>query len=143
MKRVVRELLLEKLSPIVCKDEDLDRISKRYFTTREATGFASQVSQIMTQVRIGTFNRVSFAFVFHRIVNSRPVENCVVTLVIITVVIMILNNFCQHVLKLSATTLGADLPGKNAACFSVDKGQNIDPVFFSSMKVKSSSISTV
>ena len=84
----------------------------------------------MTQVGIGTFNRVSLAFIIHRIVNGRPIKNRLVTLVI-----MALNTLCQHVLKFSTASLSAHFPGKYAAGFSIYKGQNVDPVFFSSMKV--------
>lgn len=135
MKGVVRKVLLEKLSPIVGKDKELDRITECFFTTGETTGFTSQASQIMTQVRIRTFNRVSFTFVFHWIMNGRPIEHRFVTLIIIGVIVMTLNTLCQHVLKFSATTLGGYFPCKNAACLSVYKGQDIDPVFFSLMKV--------
>ena len=76
----------------------------------------------MTQVGIGTFNRVSFTLVFHRIVNSRPIEDRFVTLIIIAEIVMPLNTLSQHILKFSATSFGTHLPGKNAACFSVNKG---------------------
>ena len=97
----------------------------------------------MAQVGIGTFDRVSFALVFHRVVDRWPIEHALVTLVIIAVVVMTLNTLSQHILEFSAASFGAHLPGKYAAGFPVDKGQDIDPVFFSSMKVYSSSISTV
>lgn len=111
MESVVRKLLFEKLASIVGKDKELDRISERYLTTREATRPASQASQVMTQVCIGTFNRVSFAFVFHRIVNGWPIEHRFVTHIIVAEIVMTLNTLCQHVLKFSTTTFGTDLPG--------------------------------
>ena len=76
----------------------------------------------MTQVSIGTFNRVRFTFVIHRVVNSRPIEYCLVALIIITEVIMPLNTLSKHVLEFSATSFGAYLPGKNTASLSIDKG---------------------
>jgi len=94
MVRVVGKLSLGKLTSIVSKNKELDCIPKGYFAPGETTRFASQSSQIMSQVCIGTFNRVRFAFIIHWVMNSRPVENRFVALVIITVVIMALNTLC-------------------------------------------------
>ena len=135
MKSVVRKLLFDQLATIVSKDEEFDRISESFFTTGETTRFATQASEIMAQVCIRFFNRVSFAFIIHWIVNSGPVERCFVSLKIVTVVIVALNTLCQHILNFSTASFSTHSPGKNATGFSIYKGQDVNLVFFSSMKV--------
>lgn len=48
---------------------------------------------------------------------------------------MSLDTFRQHFLEFMTPAFGAHFPGDKAAGLSVDKGQDVDPVFFSSMKV--------
>ena len=143
MKSEIRVSLLEKLSAIVSKYKKLDCITKSFFATRKTSRSASQTCEIMSQVSIGAFNGISLTLVFHWIMNSRPIENRFVTLIVIAEVIMTLNAISQHFLKFCTASFGTHLPSKNAASFSVNKGQDVDPVFFSSMKVYNSSISTV
>jgi len=94
MVGVVRKLALDELASIVCKNKELDCIPKSHFAPRETTRLTTQSGQIMAQVGIGTFNRVRLAFVIHWVMNSRPVENRFVSLIIITVVVMTLDTLC-------------------------------------------------
>ena len=74
--------------------------------------------------------------------DARPVQDVLVAFEIVAVVIMPLDTFRQHVLKLCPVALFGHPPGQNAACFAVNKGQEVDPVFLLPMNVYNSSIST-
>ena len=84
----------------------------------------------MSQISIGSFNRVRFTLVFHGGGNRRPIEHRFVALVVIAEIIMPLNTVCQHVLEFRVTAFLAHLPGQTAARFADEKGQDLDPVFF-------------
>ena len=62
---------------------------------------------------------------------------------LIAVVGLSLRAAIEHGLKHSLRPLNDDLPGNNAACGTVNEGYDVDFVFFSRMKVYSSSISSV
>lgn len=96
----------------------------------------------MAQVSIRTFYGVGLAFVLHRMMDTRPIQYRLVAFVIVTIVIMSLDTFSQHFLKLRTATLFTHSPGQNAARRTVHKGQDVNPVFLLAMNVYSSSIST-
>ena len=93
-------LLLVELPVVVGKHKQLDRTMQRKGTSRKTTRPPSQTCQIMTQVSIRTFYRIGLAFVLHRMMDTRPVQYSLVALVIVTIVIMSLDTFSQHFLKL-------------------------------------------
>ena len=93
-------VLLVELSAIICKHEQLDRTAQRMGTSRKTTRPPSQACQIMAQVSIRAFYGIGLAFVLHRVMDTWPVQYSFVAFVIVTIVIMSLDTFSQHFLKL-------------------------------------------
>ncbi len=90
---VHEKALLEQLPTAVSKDKKFDCVMQGLLATRETTRTGAQTSQIVTLVSLCTFDSVGFAFIFHWMMDSRPIKDRFVSFVVVTVVVMSLDTF--------------------------------------------------
>ena len=129
---------------VVNKDKQSYRTAQSVLTTRETPRTSCQTSQIMTNISVTPFYRISPALVLHRMMytpNNRgtrgwPIQSSFVSRKVITIVTP--NPACSQI----ACPVPSYTPSQNTSCRSVNKGHQIDTSFFDPMKVNSSSIST-
>ena len=97
----------------------------------------------MAQLSITRFNRIGFFFSIRNCILSKVIPKSLIGFIGITVIPFGFGRFIYHCLYGLLGATPNDLPTQKAACFSVNKCQEVDFVFFSPIKVNNSSISAV
>jgi hypothetical protein len=141
MGGIVGETLLVQLSAIETIHEEAQGTPQRPRAARKATGFASQTSQIMAQLGIVGFDRVGLRFALRDFVSSTVIPQPLIGLERITVIPAGPGCLIHNLLKGLLRPPPDHRPAHDTAGGAIHHRQNIDLVFFSPMKVKSSSIS--
>lgn len=135
--------LFVKLAAIETKYEQTQCAFEGEWARRKATGAACEPSKIMSTFSIISFDRKGLRFVGQSLMLTGKVDKSLIGRELVAVVPLSLRTAIQHGLKHRLRPLNDNLPGNNAARGAVNKGYDVDFVFFSRMKVNSSSISSV
>ena len=95
----------------------------------------------MTEFGIIGFDGIRICLAFGNFISAKVIPKPLVGIKAITVVLFRLRRLVNNILEDFLGTHPNHRPAQNTAGFAVDNGQNVDSVFLSPMKVKSSSIS--
>jgi hypothetical protein len=141
MGRVIGEPLLMKLTSIEAVDKEPHSPFQSFDATGKATRAPSQTSQIVTQFSIVSFDRVSVGFAFRHFIAAVMIPEPIIGLKGIAMVAFGFHRFIHHILDHRLGTFPDDFIAQKTACCPIYDGDDVDWLFFSPMKVKSSSIS--
>jgi hypothetical protein len=133
--------LLVQLSAIEAEDKEAKSAFECQRTTREATRSSSQTGQIVTQLSVVGFDRVGIGLALRYFVAAQVIPKPLIEIKGITVIPLRFGCLIYHVLQGFLRTGPDHGPAQDTASSAIHRCQNVDLVFFSPMKVKSSSIS--
>lgn len=100
-----------------------------------------QASQIMMQLCVPCFNRVGVRLAIRDFILAKVIPQPIISIESIAIILLGFGSLIHHVLNGVLCTFPNHFTSQKAASFPIYKGQNIDPVFFSPMKVNNSFIS--
>ncbi len=143
MRRKFRVSLLEELAAIEGKHKQLDGIAQSLDATRETTRSSRQARQVMPQLRIVRFHGIGITLAFRDRVPAWVIHQQLVHLPLITEVLPCPSALVNHWLHHLRLSLPDHLPAHNASRLTIHRRQDVGFVFFSPMKVNSSSNSSV
>ena len=141
MRNVLWIALLVELAVVPTIDKDAEGSPKRMDAAGKTARAAGQTSQVVAKLGIVGLNRIGLAFVRHHPVLSGVVIQAGVKGKGITEEETGLRRLVHHFLHQVFAALWLNRPIHNAVGFSVYVREDEDLVFFSPMKVKTSSIS--
>lgn len=127
------------LAAIPGEHKQLERGSQGMDAARETARATSQACQVVSELRVVSFNGVSLAFVGHGQVLTGRVEQGFVEAVAIRVVLPGLRAAIQHGLQGFGRACRHHRPANNAATGAVNLGQDVGFVFLCPTKVNNSS----
>ena len=141
MSRIIGETLLVKLALIEAIDKELNSPFQGIDTTRKATRTAGQTGQIVTQFSIISLHREGIGLTLRNFITSIVIPQAFIGIKGIAMVELGFHGFIHQVLDHRLGTFPDDFVAQETACRPIYDGKEVDPLFFSPMKVKSSSIS--
>lgn len=140
MKGVFWKKPFSELAMVVTIDEKLNVSGEGLHASGEASGFASQTFQVMAQIRIDGFDGVGLLFIGAHFIRSTIIQS-VVTGKSITVILPGLRRTFQTGLERLRRSVRDNIPAQHTVSVPIHYSKNIDFVFFSPIKVYSSSSS--
>lgn len=141
MSRIIGKTLFHKLTPIETEDKELHSPLQRMDTAGKTPRAACQTSQIMTQFSIATFDRKSICLAIRNFITTGVIPKAIIGVKSIAMILFCFDGFVYHVLDNLLCTFPDHFVAQKTACSSIYDGDDVDLLFFSPMKVKSSSIS--
>ncbi len=141
MGRIIRETLFMKLASIEAVDKEPNRPFQGLNATGKATRAASQTSQIVTQFSIISFHRVGIGLSLRDFIMTVVVPQAIIGIKSIAMVALGFHGFIHHLLDHCLGTFPDDFIAQKTARRPIYDRDDVDWLFFSPMKVKSSSIS--
>ena len=141
MGRIIWETLFVQLPAIEAVDKQFQRTKQRFRTARKAPRPAGQASQVMPQLRIVAFHRIGVPFPLRHFIPASVVPQPIIDLERIAIVPAGFGGLVDHRLRDLLGAFPAHLVTQEAAGATIDECQDVDPLFFSPMKVNSSSSS--
>ena len=143
MSRISRIKLLVQLSPVVTEYEQTQGTFERMGTTRETTRRSCQTCQVVTQLGVVSFNRVSVGFTFRNFISTRVIPQALISIKGIAKILFSLGRTINHLLNILLSALPDNFAAQITARLAVYDRDDIDPVFLFPIKVNNSSISAV
>lgn len=143
MGRIGRIPLFIKLSPVVAIDKQAQGTFQRMGATRKASRRSCQTSQVVAQLGVVSFHRVSIGFAFRNFISAPVIPQTVVGIQGITEVLLGFGCIVYHLLNGWLRTLPNHFPTQITARLPIYEGQDVDLVFLLPIKVNNSSISAV
>ena len=139
--RIIGEPLLMQLPAIEAVDEEFERTEQRFRAAREASRPARQAGQVMPQLRIVSFYRVRVPFACRNFVAAPVVPQPIIHIEGIRVVPAGFGGLVDQLLGMLRCAFPNHFVTQEAARAAIDERQDVDPLFFSPMKVNNSSSS--
>jgi hypothetical protein len=141
MGGVIGETLLVQLASIEAVDKEPHSPFQGLDATGKATRAPSQTSQIVTQFGIISFYRECVGLSLRDFILTVVIPQTVIGIEGIAMVAFGFHSFIHHILDHRLGTFPDDFIAQKTACCPIYDGDDVDWLFFSPMKVKSSSIS--
>lgn len=141
MRRIARVKLLIELSPVIAVNQQTQGALQSIWATRETTRRPCQTRQVVPQLSIISFDRVSIGLAFRNFISAIVIPQAVIGIKCVTVIALSLGCIVYHLLNILLSTLPDDFQTQKTACLSVYDCDDIDPVFLLPIKVNNSSIS--
>ena len=141
MGGIIGETLLEKLASIEAVDKEPHSPFQSLDATGKATRTPRQASQIVTQFGIISFDRIGIGLALRDFILSVVIPQAIIGIKGIAMVAFGFHSFIHHILDHRLGTFPDNLIAQKTACRPIYDGDDVDWLFFSPMKVKSSSIS--
>jgi hypothetical protein len=141
MSRVIRETLLMKLATIEAIDKESYSPIQSFDRTGKATRAPNQSSQVVTQFGIASFYRIGIGLSLRYFVLTVVVPQAIIGIKSIAIVAFGFHSFIHHLLDHCLGTFPDDFISQKTTCRPIYDRDDVDRLFFSPMKVKSSSIS--
>jgi len=133
--------LLIELTPVVAVDEQTQGTFQRMGTTREASRRSGQTSQVVAQLGIVCFYRVSIGFAFRDFILAQVIPQTVIGIEGIRVILLRFGSRIHHLLDGWLSALPDHFATQVTMRLPVYNRQDVDPVFLLPIKVNNSSIS--
>ena len=111
--------------------------------TRKASRRSCQPRQVMAQLSITCFHRVSIGFPFRDFISSKVIPQAVIGIKCIAIILLGLRRIVYQFLDGWLSALPDHFPTQITARLPVYDGQDVDPVFLWPIKLNNSSISAV
>jgi hypothetical protein len=141
MGRIIREAPLVKLALIEAVDKEPHSPLQGFDAAGKATRASSQASQIMTQFGIICFHREGIGLSLRDFILTVVIPQAIVGFKSIAMITLGFHSFINHCLYHRLGTFPDNLIAQITTRYSIYKGDDVSRLFFSPMKVKSSSIS--
>jgi len=141
MRWVIRETLLVQLAPIEAVHEKLESSFQGFRAARKATRATRQSRQIMAQLGVIPFDQIGVRFALGNFIDAPVIPQATVGIQGAASAALGFGCFIHHLLDHFLGSLPDHFEAQIAAGQAVYDGDNVDWVFFSPMKVNSSSIS--
>jgi len=141
MGLVVREELFMQLAAIETIHEELQSSLQGFGATRKTTRASCQTSQIMAQFGIACFDRIGISLALRDLINAQVIPQAIISIKSVAVIALRLGSLIHHFLDGRLGSLPNDLKAQITAGYSIYDRDDVDLVFFSPIKVNSSSIS--
>jgi hypothetical protein len=143
MGRIGRVKLLIELPSVIAVEKQAQGTFQRMWTTREAPRRPCQTGQVVAQLGVVSFHRVSVSFAFRNFVSAKVIPQAVIGIECVAVILFGLGCLVYHLLNGGLSVLPDYFPAQITACLPVYDRENVDPVFLLPIKVNNSSISAV
>jgi hypothetical protein len=143
MSRIGWVQLLIELTSVVAIYKQTQGAFKRMGATREAARRSCQTRQIVSQLSVVTFHRVSVGFSIGNFISAKVIPQAAIGIKCITVILLGLGRIVYHLLNDRLSALPDYFPVQNTARLPVYDREDVDPVFLLPIKVNNSSISAV
>ena len=141
MGRIIGKTLFHKLTMIEAVDKKLNSPLQGFDTAGKATRPACQTGQVVTQFRVVSFYGIGVGLSVRNLITTVVVPQVIISLKSITVILFGFDGFVYHVLYHRLGTFPDHFIAQKTTGCSIYDGDDVDLLFFSPMKVKSSSIS--
>ena len=143
MCRVGWMKLLIELSSVEAVNKQTQSAFKRMRATRKTSRRSCQPRQVMTQLSVTCFNRVSIGFTFRDFISSKVIPQAVIGIKCIAIILVGLRRIVYQFLDGWLSAFPDHFPTQITARLPVYDGQDVDPVFLWPIKLNNSSISAV
>jgi hypothetical protein len=141
MGGIIREALLVKLALIEAVDKEPNSPFQGFDAAGKTTRASSQAGQIMTQFGIISFHREGIGLSLRDFILTVVIPQAIVGIKGVAMITLGFHGFINHFLYHRLGTFPDNLIAQITARGSIYKGDDVSRLFFSPMKVKSSSIS--
>ena len=143
MRWIGRIKLLIELPSVVAVNKQTQGTLQRIGATREASRRSCQTRQVVAQLGVVSFHRVSIGFAFRDFISAPVIPQAVISIQGVTEVLLSLGRIVDHLLNGWLSAFPDHFPAQITACSPVYEREDVDPVFLSPIKVNNSSISAV
>jgi len=130
-----------QLTAIETIHKELQSSFQGFGTTRKTTGASCQTSQIMAQFGIACFDRISVRLALRDLINAQVIPQAIISIKSVAVITLGFGRLIHQLLDGGLGSLPDDLKAQITAGHSIYDRDDVDLVFFSPIKVNSSSIS--
>lgn len=141
MSRVIRKTLLIQLASIETIHKELQSRFQGFWAARKTARAACQTRQVMAQFGIVAFDRVGIRFTLRDFIITPVIPQAIIDIKGIAIVAPGFGCLIHHLLGSLLSSFPDDLEAEIATGNPIYNRKDVDLVFFSPMKVKSSSIS--
>jgi hypothetical protein len=143
MSRIGRIKLLVELASIVAVDKQTQGALQCLGTTRKASRRSCQTRQVVAQLGVIPFHRVSIGFAFRNFISAQVIPQAVISIKGVTVILLGLGRIVYQLLNGWLSALPNHFASQITACLPIYEREDVDPVFLLPIKVNNSSISAV
>ena len=136
-------VLFIELPAIVAVDKQAHGTFEGMRATRETSRRSRQTCQVVAQLGVISFHRVSIVFAFRNFITTQVIPQAVIGIECVTKVLLSLGRIVYHLLNGGMSALPNYFPTQIAPRLPIYDGQDVNPVFLLPIKVNNSSISAV
>ena len=143
MSGIGRIKLLVELASVVAVYKQTQGAFQCMGTTRKVSRRSCQTRQVVAQLGVISFHRVSFGFAFRNFISAQVIPQAVIGIKGVTVILLGLGRIVYQLLNGWQSALPNYFTTQITACLPIYEREDVDPVFLWPIKVNSSSSSAV
>ena len=132
-----------ELPPVIAVDKQTQGTFQCIGTTREAPRRPCQTRQVVAQLGVASFHRVSIGFAFRDFISAQVVPQAIICIKGVAVILLGLRRIVDQFLNGWLRALPDHFPTQITARLPIYEREDVDPVFLLPINVNSSSISAV